>query len=1151
MNTPLIYCKDYPRDKKNQFAGLLQSKLKELCAKSSGVKILVSFFYFSGIKTFYNSLRENPDITLRILVGADTEQIAGRVVECFLSEKDDFGTPLSYTDNEIRERYLNSLRNIAASPEFDKKIFYERIGFFLEMLRKDRIIIRKTTGEHREKLFIFDGGKEKGLFENPAWMTGSSNLTMPGLDADSDVDMITSDCGSEEVDALFEFLWDSSVTLTEDPPTKQAILDIFEQQSMVSPVTPYEAYILALKTYLELQKQTNASEYVNQLLERSGFKKYRYQIDAVNQALNILEEYNGVILADVVGLGKSVIGSLIAAAMPKRGRGIIIAPPGLIGDEGRAKGGWRDYANQFRLNWEIFSCGKLEAALEYCRSNPDIEAVIVDEAHRFKNQDTQDYELLSHICRGKKVILLTATPFNNRPADIFSLLKLFIVPGRCKITLDNQLTNRFGYYDQLFRALSEVQKYHHSPEPDKRKKVENSYRKLKRQFDEEVVSQDDVIINLSDVRRWSQDLAQEIRHILEPVIIRRNRIDLRNDPDYRDEVTELSDMMPPVEQFFELSKEQSRFYDQVLNFYFSENGKFKGAIYRPFIYEQKLTGSLDAADNREMVLQSNLYDFMRRLLVHRFESSFGAFAQSLQNFLSIHQKALAFIERTGKFILDRKLLEKIYNSDDAEIAEALAAYETMLNEATVLPKNNKIYELDTFASKDEFLQDIRNDIALFEELIKIVEDLELASNDPKAECLANAIKAVLDGKHVAIPVKCDEPVRKIIVFSEYADTIRHLEKYLEQKFSGKIAVVYGTVSAALADSIEANFDASYKKTQQNKFQILLATDKMSEGHNLNRAGLVINYDIPWNPTRVIQRVGRINRIGKKVFQQLYIFNFFPTEQGATIAKSREIAAAKMFMIHNTIGEDARIFDIDETPSASSLYHKLQQNPEESEQESFLTTAKKEFLAAKQEHPEVIRKISKLPGRVKTARKTDADGLLLFKQKGLALFCLHIDYENKMREMQIPIEAALKAMKCPFDEQKLDLSNDFWTAYDKAGKFQETFADGAKNIQSIEHKAVENLNAAIEFCENSHLFEKLPFLRTLLKDITQYGSLPDYTLRKLATYDIVNYPNKMDNFLTTVQALQNILGGDYLQRLQSNLGYKISEIIIAEELQSHS
>ena len=1127
---------------------VIKEQILDLCSKSSEIKILISFFYFSGIKTFYNSLRENPHIKMRILVGTDTERVVDRVVECILNEKDDFGCDFTYTDNEIRERYLNSVRNIASAPEFDKQTFYERIGFFLDMLRADRIVIRKTRGENREKLFIFDMQGVDGLFENCSWLTGSSNFTMPGLKTETDVDIRVNDCGCEEVNALFEELWEDSVTLTEEPEIKQAILDIFEQQSMVSPVTPYEVYILALKTYLELQKQTNASEYVNQLLERSGFRKYRYQIDAVNQALNILEEYNGVILADVVGLGKSVIGSLIAATMPKRGRGIIIAPPGLIGDAKHSKGGWRDYANQFRLNWEIFSCGRLEEALEYVNTYPDIEAVIVDEAHRFKNQDTQDYELLSHICRGRKVILLTATPFNNRPADIFSLLKLFIVPQRSKITLDNQLANRFAYYDQLFRALSEVQKYHKSPDAEKQQSALKAYRKLKRQFDEGVISQDDVIINLSDVRRWSQDLAQEIRHILEPVIIRRNRIDLRNDPDYRNEVTELSDMMPPVEQFFELSKEQSRFYDQVLNFYFSENGKFKGAIYRPFIYEQKRTGKLDAEDNREMILQTNLYDFMRRLLVHRFESSFGAFSQSLQNFLAIHQRALAFIERTGKFILDRKLLEKIYNSDDAEIAEALAAYETMLNEATVLPKNNKIYDLNTFVAKNEFLQDIRNDIALFEELIRIVDVLELSSNDPKAECLADAIKAVLDGNHTAIPAKRSEPVRKIIVFSEYADTIRHLEKYLEQKFPGKIAAVCGTVSAALADSIEANFDASYKKEQKNQFQILLATDKMSEGHNLNRAGLVINYDIPWNPTRVIQRVGRINRIGKKVFQQLYIFNFFPTEQGATIAKSREIAAAKMFMIHNTIGEDARIFDIDETPSASSLYHKLQQNPEDTEQESFLTTAKREFLEAKKNHPEVVEKVSKLPGRIKTSRQADENKLLLFKQKGLALFCLHIDYDRNMREMQIPVESALKTMKCSFDEQKLDLSNNFWTAYDKAGKYQETFSDGAKNIQSIEHKAVENLNAAIEFCENSNLFEKLPFLRTLLKDITQYGSLPDYTLRKLAANDVVNHPDKMDSFLETVQTLQNVLGIDYLQRLKSNLGYKISEIIIAEEFQ---
>ena len=90
------------------------------------------------------------------------------------------------------------------------------------------------------------------------------------------------------------------------------------------------------------------------------------------------------------------------------------------------------------------------------------------------------------------------------------------------------------------------------------------------------------------------------------------------------------------------------------------------------------------------------------------------------------------------------------------------------------------------------------------------------------------------------------------------------------------------------------------KSRQNDYDVLLSTDRISEGFNLNRAGMVINYDIPWNPVRVIQRVGRINRISKKVFDDLFIVNFFPTEQGALLVQSRQIASNKMFLIHETL-----------------------------------------------------------------------------------------------------------------------------------------------------------------------------------------------------------------------------------------------------------
>ena len=1122
----------------------LREQLQELCSKSSELKILISFFYFSGIKALYNALTASPQLKMRVLVGTEIEMIMDRVVECILTEKNDFGEDYSYSDNEIRERYLSSLRKAANAPEFDKESFHTRIGYFLEMLRADRLVIRKTRGENREKLFLFDLTGPDGLMKQYSWLTGSSNLTMPGLTTESDIDIRVNDCGCEDVNAVFEELWENSVKLTEDPVTKQAILDIFEKESMLAPVTPYEAYVLALKTYVDLQSQVNASERITAILEKNGYRKYRYQLDAVNQALTVLKEYNGVILADVVGLGKSVIASLIARGLYRRG--IIIAPPGLIGEEGRAKGGWRDYKTQFKLDgWEIFSCGKLDAALDYVNSDGDVDAVIVDEAHRFKNQDTQDYETLSNICRGRQVILLTATPFNNRPADIFSLLKLFIVPNRSKITLDNHLAGRFASYDRIFRLLNEVRKNCNSRDPGKAKKAESAYSQLWKEFNGEKPGRD-IKIDLAQVKDWSQELSREIRHILEPVIIRRNRIDLRSDPDYRDEVTELSDMKPPIEQFFALTPEQSAFYDKVLNEYFGDSGRFKGAIYQPFAYEQDLQKEMDSNGHRELMLQTNLYDFMRRLLVHRFESSFGAFAQSLENFLEIHKKAQAFIQRTSKFVLDRKLLEKIYESDDEVIEKALDDYENMLTEV-VLPKNNKVYVVDSFARKDEFLSDIQSDIVLFGELIQKVKDLELASRDPKAACLATTLFSVVNGCHEALPPVSGEPRRKVVVFSEYTDTIRHLEHYLQEKLPGMLITVCGTVSASLANTIEANFDASFRGEQKDQFQILLATDKMSEGHNLNRAGLVINYDIPWNPTRVIQRVGRINRIGKKVFQNLYIFNFFPTEQGATIARSREIAAAKMFMIHNTIGEDAQIFDIDETPTASSLYHKLQQNPEDSEHESFLTKVKKELLKVREEHPEVLEKIKKLPYRVKTARSDDEKLLVLFKRKGLGLFSLKVD-EEQQKESQIPVETAIQMLYCRYDEPRKDLSPDFWKAYSLAGKYQETFFRSTNNALSLEVRALNNVLCAISYCEKNNQYEHLRFLRTILEDMRQYGSLPDYTLRKIAMHDLSKTPDKISKFFETIQKLREILGDFYLKNLKERLHYRNSEIIIAEELQ---
>jgi superfamily II DNA or RNA helicase len=1110
------------------------------------MKILVGFFYFSGIKALYEALTANPKIRLRVLVGLETERILGRLVECSLDETDDFGRRVPVSDFEIAERFLASLRRTVNAPELDKQNFHERFGFFLELLRSGRLQLRKTREPNHAKLYLFDLAGDAALLSRSAWITGSSNLTLPGLTAQAELNVEIHDFGNDEVQKLFEELWADAVPLTENAQVLREMIQLLTEESVVAPVTPFEAYVMVLKAYLDQQSQAAAGVRLERLLDGKGFRRYQYQLDAVSQALTILKEYNGVIIADVVGLGKSVIASMIARASAKRG--IVIAPPGLLGDEKKRTSGWQQYRNAFKLHgWELFSSGLLENALEYVRNEDDIEMVVVDEAHRFKNQDTQDYETLCNICRGRQVILLTATPFNNKPADIFALLKLFILPNKSKITLDNHLADRFTSYDAMFRRLSDVQKHFRSADPDKRKRAHRAYAVLHRHllgFE----CGDGAAVNPSLVMTWARQLAREIRQLLEPVIIRRNRLDLRSDPDYCQEVRELSQMQPPVEQFFELTPAQLEFYEDIIHRCFGEGGAFKGAIYQPFAYERQALGELDEQANRELHQQSNLYDFMRRLLVKRFESSFGSFRQSIENFERVHLKVRQFIRKTGKLILDRTVVERIYDKDEDEIGTAMEAFSAAMEEST-RPRNARIYEVGEFAAADQFLADVDSDIELFGEIRRRMDELGLCAADPKLEKLIEVVGTVLEGRHPGIPSLAGEPPRKVIVFSEYADTIRHLSEGLAPRFHGSMLSVAGSLSVGLAEAIERNFDASVKAVdQRNDCQVLLATDKMSEGYNLNRAGVVINYDIPWNPTRVIQRVGRINRIGNKVFENLYIFNFFPTEVGAPIAKSREIATQKMFMIHNTIGEDAQIFDIDETPTASSLYQKMQQNPEDAEQESFLTRVKKALAQVKRDHPEVLEKVARLPFRVKTARTAaDRPGLIVFKKKGLGLFAIHVEDGEAAKVEALAIVHAVESIQCEYPEPRLELGPAFWPRYAKAGEFHESFRGSTRSSISLESTARNNLSSAVSLARESGHGELLAFLRTLLHDIQNYGSLPDYTLRRIVRNEArADAPASLERFFTEIARIRSEVGENYLESIKRTLNYSASEIIIAVE-----
>ncbi len=679
----------------------LKKRLTELIKVSRELKFLVGFFYFSGMKELYQALkyRFKPEkdfqgFNFKILVGLEVDKFQYQLVE--LAENENL------SGEEKIEKYFRSIVKAVNFKDFDNKDFYEQASFFINLIENNKITIRKTLEPNHAKLYIFKLD-ETQIGRKAIFITGSSNFTRAGLNEQREFNVEISDYGIEEAEKYFDEEWEKAIRITEEPDLKSRLLLTLKEDTLIKEITPFSAYVWVLKNYIDYFQERLETISPRVLLENSGYKPFKYQVDAINQALAILQKHNGVIIADVVGLGKSVIASAVARILGKRG--VVICPPAIMGDRRIKDSGWWGYLEDFgltKIGWEVYSIGELERFNESIskRENSDIEVIVVDEAHRFRNEDTKSYELLKNATRGKKVILLTATPFNNRPSDILSLLKLFIIPKKSTISLEDDLISRFSVFKSFFDKLNYISKYRNSYDETKRKRAQSYYLAL---FGEKE-------IDLVEVNRRAKYLAKEIRGVIEPVTIRRNRLDLLKNPHYRKEIKALSRIADPLECFFELKPEQMEFYDQIISYFFApeEGGQFKGAMYRPFEYEKPLKDEekLSAQESFEYLSQKNLYDIMRRLLVKRFESSFSAFKQSIENFRNITETVIQFVRKTGRYILDRRLIEEIYQLEPEQIEEKLKEYETRLKEKRY-PKHHKVYNLKKFKYAEEFLQDLK------------------------------------------------------------------------------------------------------------------------------------------------------------------------------------------------------------------------------------------------------------------------------------------------------------------------------------------------------------------------------------------------------------------------------------------------------------
>jgi len=1093
----------------------LKERLNTLMSISEELKFLVGFFYFSGWPAIYEGLKNNKELKIKILVGLQVSKGFGNLIEYAEKQEE------SLSQDDIIQKYLNSLGFALNNEEMDTKDFREQVEFFLELIENGRLVIRKTEKPNHAKLYLFNLDKDQATKQGKdgEFITGSSNLTRSGLQDQEEFNVEIRDYGYDDAALFFDNLWERAIPITENPDFRIKLIDFIQNRTQIANITPFEAYCLILKTYLDLQNTETEKVDFENLLNKVGLKNFRYQTDAVRNAIQKINEHNGCIIADVVGLGKSVIASMIARQMNKRG--IVICPPALIGDPEKRDSGWWEYLEKFGLhNWQVYSRGIVDQIADKIEGK-NIEVVIIDEAHYFRNQDTVNYEALWMICRNKKVILLSATPFNNSPADIFSLLKLFVIPGKSTISLEDDLAGRFGHLNYEYKQLSHILKHWNNTEDtEKQKKAERYYT---------LMIDKTLPIDIKKVKKRTEELSREIKRIIAPVMIRRNRLDLKKDNEYSKEIGELSVIKDPEEVFYYLDERQNKFYDKVIKKYFSANVGFKGAVYQPSSYQKILDNKLDQSENRRYQQQQNLYGFMLGILVKRFESSFASFEESIDRFLKMHRMVKNFIDKTGKLILDRNFIDRIKEYDEEDIEANLKKYAVGdLNRRT--PKNTEVYVIATFQRRQEFLDDIDSDIRLLEKVQEELKELKLVEKDPKQEEIILKIKELLK----------KEPERKIILFSEYVDTIRHLEKRFRSEFGNKLLVCDGKMTRELARNLNSDFNAQYSGSKTNHFKILLTSDKLSEGFNLNRAGVIINYDIPWNPTRVIQRVGRINRIGSKVFDELFILNFFPSLKGASIVKSREIAGQKMFLIHNALGEDTKIFDENEEPTPAALGAKIKGDSQEEGEVNTITKIRNLYAELKNKYPKTIDKISLLPSRTKTAKQHPEYGLNMLRKKGQSLFAMTIGENRKIKE--IDFEELLAKTKCTPDEPTLQLSSTFWGLYEEIKKFKPKHNIN-RSENTLEQKAIETLKYAKKIINDLTEDEK-KFIDLMIKDLRDYYTLPTNSIRRIV--ELSNNEESIRSFRTEIAYLKKHLGQDYFHDIEHRTKDSNTEVIITVE-----
>ena len=895
----------------NNTGNTLFDKLKGIAAGMANFDrflAVVGFFRSSG---YFKLRRELMDVEeIKILVGINIDDIFRRHNKTMLMLESEEKAKIIY-DEEFRQDIINA----RYAPEVEEGILQmcqDLVDGRLQMK------IHSTKNLHAKFYLCLPHNHNENT---DGWVImGSSNISDSGLGttqspryelnvAMKDFDDVDY-CHSE-----FKKLWEEAIPLTIDD-----IESIKQKTYLGYQPTPYEIY---LKVLIDTFGDQIEDDFSIQL--PNGVMELKYQTDAVIQGFQMLMRHNGLFLADVVGLGKTMIATMIAKRfIEANGRTtsiLVVFPPAL-------RDNWENTFKQFGIyhKAQFITNGKLDRVLDgkdRYKSKEEFDLIIVDEAHGFRNGGSGKYDDLQKICKAdcvnagllksqrKKVMLLSATPLNNRPDDLLNLLLLFQDSQSCTIDGIPNLKSFFASHIKAYNTL------------------------MKERETRDVTADVDKIYEVIRER------------VIDKVTVRRTRSNIENDPEYKKDLKVQGIVFPkslaPTPLEYSMDKDTSNRFFYTLNVL--SDDKFEPHLhYARYRAIEFLKPELRAKYRNAVHIGQTLAGIYRVHMVKRLESSFHAFKLSLATLLRITNDMLKMFAE-DKVIIAPDLNVKDLQAKGLELDEIIEkALEKGYNESDIL------YKSDDF--DPVFLAMLQHDKKVLETLNV---DWQKEHDDQKFDLFQEKLDTeFFDERNVS---------GKLVVFSESVDTLNYLKDKLENGL-GRTDIL--TITAENRDrkstDIKENFDAN-NDVKKDRYNIILTSDVLAEGVNLHRSHIIVNYDSPWNASRLMQRIGRVNRIGS-VAEYIYNYMFYPSPQGNKQIKLYENALVKLQGFHSAFGEDVQIYSKEEIVKQFQMFDS---NVKDSMDEKLALI--RELRDVYHNNRELYDKVKQLPLKSRVARDT--------------------------------------------------------------------------------------------------------------------------------------------------------------------------------------